>query len=96
MTPPQPDDPPAAEAVSGAAPILDVLVVGAGQAGLSTGYWLSRHGLSFEILDSAPMLGQSWRNRWDSLTLLPLDASAACRDYGSQQARGGTRPASRW
>jgi putative flavoprotein involved in K+ transport len=48
---------------------VDVVVVGAGQAGLSVGYWLKRLGLSFVILESEPRIGDSWRNRWDSLRL---------------------------
>ena len=48
---------------------LDVLVIGAGQAGLAVGYHLSRHGLRFLLVDAAPELGHSWRSRWDSLQL---------------------------
>ncbi len=49
---------------------VDVLIVGAGQAGLGTGYWLSRRTSgSFLIVDAAPRPGQSWCDRWDSLTL---------------------------
>ena len=49
---------------------VDVLVVGAGQAGLGTGYWLSqRTSASFLIVDAAPRPGESWCDRWDSLTL---------------------------
>ena len=48
---------------------VDVLVVGAGQAGLGTAYWLQRRsGLRVRVLDSRP-LGQSWLDRWDSLQL---------------------------
>jgi len=48
---------------------VDVLVVGAGQAGLGTAYWLTREpGLRVLVVDGAP-LGQSWRDRWDSLVL---------------------------
>lgn len=46
---------------------LDVLVVGAGQAGLAIGRELERAGRDFLILDGAPALGHSWRTRWDSL-----------------------------
>ncbi len=49
----------------------DVLLIGAGQAGLGTSYWLARHGgggVRTLVLDSAP-IGQSWIQRWDSLTL---------------------------
>ena len=49
---------------------VGVLVIGAGQAGLGTGYWLSRRSEhSFLIVDGASQLGQSWTDRWDSLRL---------------------------
>jgi putative flavoprotein involved in K+ transport len=48
---------------------VDVVVVGAGQAGLAMGWHLSRLGLRFVVLEAAAELGQSWRSRWDSLTL---------------------------
>ncbi|HEU5037370.1 MAG TPA: FAD-dependent oxidoreductase [Nocardioides sp.] len=48
---------------------LDVLVIGAGQAGLAIGYHLRRAGLRFLIVDAATELGSSWRSRWDSLRL---------------------------
>jgi putative flavoprotein involved in K+ transport len=44
-------------------------VVGGGQAGLSVGYYLAQRGLPFVILDANPRIGDSWRNRWDSLRL---------------------------
>ena len=48
---------------------VDVLVVGAGQAGLGAAYWLTRRpGLRVLVVDRAPV-GQSWRDRWDSLVL---------------------------
>ncbi|MGE5245391.1 MAG: flavin-containing monooxygenase [Betaproteobacteria bacterium] len=47
----------------------DVVVIGGGQAGLSVGYHLARHGLRFVILDASARIGDSWRNRWDSLRL---------------------------
>ena len=53
---------------NGAAP-LDVLVIGAGQAGLAMGYELAQRRLSFKIVDAAPEIGHSWRKRWDSLKL---------------------------
>jgi putative flavoprotein involved in K+ transport len=48
---------------------LDVVVIGAGQAGLVTGYYLQRRGLRFVILDGGRRIGDSWRQRWDSLRL---------------------------
>jgi putative flavoprotein involved in K+ transport len=47
----------------------DVVVIGAGQAGLSVGHHLARQGLSFVILESHGRVGDSWRARWDSLRL---------------------------
>ncbi|SDC06353.1 putative flavoprotein involved in K+ transport [Geodermatophilus telluris] len=48
---------------------LDVLVVGAGQAGLALGHHLARRGADFLLVDGAPEIGASWRRRWDSLRL---------------------------
>lgn len=48
---------------------FDVVVLGAGQAGLAAGYHLSRTGLRFVILEQAPRIGDVWRARWDSLRL---------------------------
>lgn len=48
---------------------LDVLVVGAGQAGLAAGYRLKQAGLTFLVLEAAPRVGDSWRRRYESLTL---------------------------
>lgn len=47
----------------------DVVVVGAGQAGLSMGYYLRRSGLRFLIIDASDRIGDVWRKRWDSLRL---------------------------
>lgn len=56
--------------MNGATTDVDVLVVGAGQAGLGTAYWLARRtSLSVLVVDAAERIGQSWRQRWDSLVL---------------------------
>lgn len=47
----------------------DVIVIGAGQAGLAMGYHLALRGIDFIILDAAKRVGDSWRSRWDSLLL---------------------------
>jgi putative flavoprotein involved in K+ transport len=49
--------------------MLDVLVVGAGQAGLAIGYYLAQQRSEFLIIDGAQEVGHSWRSRWDSLVL---------------------------
>lgn len=48
---------------------FEVVVIGAGQAGLSVGYHLKRRGIRFVILEANPRVGDAWRNRWDSLRL---------------------------
>jgi putative flavoprotein involved in K+ transport len=49
--------------------VIDVLVIGGGQAGLAMGYHLRRAGRDVEIVDGAPEIGESWSSRWDSLVL---------------------------
>jgi putative flavoprotein involved in K+ transport len=49
---------------------VDVLVIGAGQAGLAVGWHLREQGItSFLLLDAGPEVGHVWRSRWDSLRL---------------------------
>src|SRR5215813_5568804 len=48
---------------------FDVIVIGAGQAGLSVGYHLAKRGVRFVILDAGARVGDVWRKRWDSLRL---------------------------
>ncbi len=48
---------------------FDVVVVGAGQAGLAIGRLLARPGRRFAILEAAGAIGAAWRDRWDSLVL---------------------------
>jgi putative flavoprotein involved in K+ transport len=46
---------------------LNVVIIGGGQAGLATGYFLKKLNKEFIILDENEKIGDSWRNRWDSL-----------------------------
>jgi cation diffusion facilitator CzcD-associated flavoprotein CzcO len=52
---------------------FDIVVIGAGQAGLSSAYHLKKLGLNpgkdFIVLDGAPAPGGAWQYRWPSLTL---------------------------
>ncbi|WP_246800930.1 flavin-containing monooxygenase [Mesorhizobium amorphae] len=48
---------------------VDVVVIGAGQNGLSVGYHLARKGVKFVILEARERVGDNWRSRWDSLRL---------------------------
>jgi putative flavoprotein involved in K+ transport len=61
---------------------FDVVVIGGGQAGLATGYFLAQRGLRFVILDANERIGDAWRKRWDSLRLFSpakLDALPGMR-----------------
>jgi putative flavoprotein involved in K+ transport len=48
---------------------IEAIVIGGGQAGLAVGYYLTRQGRPFLILDANERIGDSWRMRWDSLRL---------------------------
>ncbi len=52
---------------------VDIVVIGAGQAGLSAAYHLKREGIEpgkgFVVLDDEFAPGGAWQHRWDSLTL---------------------------
>ncbi|CCV07746.1 FAD-dependent pyridine nucleotide-disulphide oxidoreductase [Mesorhizobium metallidurans STM 2683] len=48
---------------------VDVVVIGAGQNGLSVGYHLARKGMKFVVLEARQRVGDIWRSRWDSLRL---------------------------
>lgn len=50
-------------------PLLDVLVVGAGQAGLAMGKALKDAGKSFVILEAEAEIGSQWKKHYDSLVL---------------------------
>jgi thioredoxin reductase len=51
----------------------EIVVIGAGQAGLSSAYHLKQRGLEagrgFVVLDQSPGAGGAWQFRWPSLTL---------------------------
>lgn len=52
---------------------VDIVVIGAGQAGLSSAYHLKKRGLApdrgFVVLDQSPQPGGAWQFRWPSLKL---------------------------
>jgi putative flavoprotein involved in K+ transport len=49
--------------------LLDVVVVGGGQAGLAMAWHLAQRHLRFVVLEATPEVGHTWRSRWDSLKL---------------------------
>lgn len=48
---------------------FETMIIGGGQAGLAVGYYLAKQRRRFVILDASERIGDSWRNRWDSLRL---------------------------
>lgn len=48
---------------------VETVIIGGGQAGLAAGYHIGKQGGSFVILEANERVGDSWRNRWDSLRL---------------------------
>ncbi|WP_423066294.1 NAD(P)-binding domain-containing protein [Devosia sp. CN2-171] len=65
---PRSSAPPAGVAIK-----TEIVVIGAGQAGLSSAYHLRQRGLEagrgFVVLDRSPRAGGAWQFRWPSLTL---------------------------
>jgi len=56
--------------VNGTAGQVEVVVVGAGQAGLAVSYYLQAYGVEHVVLERG-RVGESWRSaRWDSFTLV--------------------------
>ncbi|WP_422090582.1 flavin-containing monooxygenase [Tenacibaculum ovolyticum] len=49
--------------------MLDYIIIGGAQAGLSMAYHLKKMDKEFLILDGEKEIGASWLNRWDSLKL---------------------------
>jgi hypothetical protein len=49
--------------------VVPVVVIGAGQAGLSAAYHLGRRGLEYVVLDGEDGPGGAWRHRWRSLRM---------------------------
>lgn len=49
---------------------IETIIVGGGQAGLATSYWLKQHGREHIVLEKAAKPGYAWRQRWDSFTLV--------------------------
>ena len=49
--------------------VREVVVIGAGQAGLTMGYYLAGQRRQFVILERSDSVASAWRERWESLTL---------------------------
>jgi putative flavoprotein involved in K+ transport len=49
---------------------IDTLVIGGGQAGLATSYWLTKAGVDHLVVDRRDRLGGGWHDRWDGFCLV--------------------------
>jgi cation diffusion facilitator CzcD-associated flavoprotein CzcO len=72
--------------------IYDSIVIGAGQAGLSASYHLTRLGIRHLVLDADDRPGGAWQHRWDALTMhdvhrvADLPGSEIPADTGGERA----------
>ena len=69
--------------------VLDSVVIGAGQAGLSTSYHLQRRGIDHVVLDADDAPGGAWQHRWDSLTMQDVHGIAALPDAEPPREQDG-------
>jgi cation diffusion facilitator CzcD-associated flavoprotein CzcO len=60
--------------------VLESVVIGAGQAGLSASYHLKKRGIRHVVLDADERPGGAWQHRWDSLTMADVHGVAALPD----------------
>lgn len=56
--------------------VYGAVVIGAGQAGLSTSFHLRRTGVDHVVLDADAHAGGAWQHRWDSLTMADVHGVA--------------------
>ncbi|PSL51979.1 putative flavoprotein involved in K+ transport [Saccharothrix carnea] len=49
---------------------VDTLVIGGGQAGLATSYWLTKAGVDHLVVDRRDRHGGGWHDRWDDFCLV--------------------------
>lgn len=69
--------------------VLDSVVIGAGQAGLSASYHLARRGVRHVVLDANTAPGGAWQHRWDSLTMRDVHGVASLPDATSPEGSPG-------
>lgn len=81
--------------VSGAAKV-DVLVIGAGQAGLAAARALAEIGVACVVHERYARIGDSWRQRFDSLALFTSREISALPGLPQSGEPRGFRPRTRW
>ncbi|MFI6290652.1 FAD-dependent oxidoreductase [Nonomuraea sp. NPDC050790] len=73
--------------------ITDVMVIGAGQAGLSSAYFLRRFGLDTVVLDAEEGPGGAWRHRSPSLTMDKIHSIFDLPGVRQEDHQDGAAPA---
>ncbi|MFE0155898.1 FAD-dependent oxidoreductase [Nonomuraea sp. NPDC059007] len=73
--------------------ITDVVVIGAGQAGLSGAYFLRRFGLDTVVLDAEEGPGGAWRHRSPSLTMDKIHSIFDLPGVPQEEHQDGAAPA---
>lgn len=64
----------------------DVVIIGAGQAGLSASYYLTQQKINHLIIEKDNVVASSWRNRkWDSFTLVTPNSMNQLPDFPCSQ-----------
>lgn len=75
---------------------IDIVIIGAGQAGLSAAYHLRNLGLeprrNYLVLDKSPEAGGAWQYRWPSLTLSTVNRVHDLPGMAFADAVGGGSP----
>jgi len=67
---------------------FEVVIIGAGQAGLATGFYLQKHKINFVIVDALDGVGGSWATRWDSLVLFTPSQFNSLPGYSFRGEKG--------
>ncbi|WP_462418689.1 NAD(P)-binding domain-containing protein [Kytococcus sp. Marseille-QA3725] len=70
----------------------DVVVIGGGQAGLATSYWLRRAGIEHVVLDDAEQPGGAWARMWPSLRAFSPAQHSSLPGWMMPQPPGGGFP----
>lgn len=60
---------------------VDVLIIGAGQSGLTMGRELLARGVSVRIVDENDRIGAAWRKRWNGLRLFSTRSYSSLPGY---------------
>lgn len=71
--------------------VLQSVVIGAGQAGLSASYHLARRGVEHVVLDADDAPGGAWQHRWDALTMADVHGVADLPEAPRPPAEGHER-----